>query len=658
MDSPSEAQRRTTTIVIAIIAVLVVLCLCLCCCGMGATSFMLMGAEGFDPTPGPTPAPADFRPAVPPGAGQDLQQRISDTPTTDTDYWQLHGQLESETGEPATRDPVQEPSEYQVGDVHTFWMSDEEEQRYWQIDAELHIKTEHAYLYVSEGTSFNADKLQEAADLFESQIRPTNQRYFGSEWTPGIDNDPRMTILVTNEMPSGIAGYFSTVDEYPSTMKPRSNEREMIYVTSSYLNDLEQFGQLLSHEYQHMIHWNQDISEATWVNEGLSQLAEEVNGYKSVLGGTQFWNNPDVQLTNWAEDSNDRLRNYAASKLFLSYLGEHYGGYEVLSQLAADDADGVDGINHVLQAGGHDVDFVDVFADWTAANLLGDSTVGDGRYDYPLRSYRKPRMVATLDADTTEYAGWVHQFGTDYVEINLQAEHSVTFEGSGLVRLAATDPHAGEFSWWSNRRNMMSSSLMRPVDLRETESATLHFWTWHDIEEDFDYGYVMVSTDGGRTWETLPGTHTTAENPNNANFGQGYTDKSESWLEERVDLTPYAGQEVLLRFWYITDPGLNQPGWLIDDISIPEIGFADDAEQGDGGWTVDGFVRSSNDLPQAYSVQLVEYGPQTAVHRLGLGAENKVEVELGTGTDRVVLIVSGVTLWTSELAPYRVTVSP
>ncbi len=656
MNSPSEAQKRTTTIVIVVLVVLVVLCLCLCCCGTGATSFLLMDDAGLGPTPGPTPAPADFRPAVPPGAGHDLQHRIADTPTTDTDYWQLYGQLESETGEPATRDPVQEPSEYQVGDVHTFWMSDEEAQRYWQIDAELHIKTEHVYLYVSEGASFDAEKLQEAADLFESQIRPTNQRYFGSEWTPGIDNDPRMTILVTDEMPFGIAGYFSSVDEYPRTMKPRSNEREMIYVTSSYLSDLEQFGQLLSHEYQHMIHWNQDLSEATWVNEGLSELAEEVNGYESVLGGTQFWSNPDVQLTNWAEDSNDRLRNYAASKLFLSYLGEHYGGYEVLSRLAADDADNVDGINHVLQAGEHDVDFVDVFADWTAANLLGDSTVGDGQYDYELRGYRTPRMEVTLEANTTEYAGWVHQFGTDYVEIDPQAGRSVTFEGSGLVRVAATDPHAGEFSWWSNRRNMMSSSLTRLVDLREVESATLHFWTWYDIEEDFDYGYVMVSTDGGRTWETLPGTHTTAENPNNANLGQGYTDKSESWLEERVDLTPYAGQEVLLRFWYITDPGLNQPGWLIDDISIPEIGFSDDAEQGDGGWTVDGFVRSSNDLPQAYSVQLVEYGPQTTVHRLGLGTENKVEVELGPETDRAVLVVSGMTYWTSELAPYRITV--
>lgn len=658
MNSSSRRQDIITPTTITVIAVLVVLCLCLCCCSIATLSGILWLDEQLTPTPESTPAPSDFRPAVPPGAGQDLERQIADTLTTDTDYWQLYGQLENETGEPANREPVQEPSEHQIGDVHTFWMSDERQQRYWQIEAELHIKTEHAYLYVSQETSFDADKLHEAADLFESQIYPTNQRHFGSEWTPGIDNDPRMTVLVTDEMPPGIAGYFSTVDEYPRAMKPRSNEREMIYVTSSYLDDLEQFGQLLSHEYQHMIHWNQDLSEATWVNEGLSLLAEEINGYESVLGGWQFWNDPDVQLSNWAEDPDDRLRNYAASKLFLSYLGEHYGGYEVLSQLAADGADSIAGVNHLLQAGGYDAGFVTVFSDWTVANLLTDPTASDGQYGYALRGSREPQVQATLQQDTAEYAGWVHQFGADYVEINPQAGRSVTFEGSGLVRLAATDPHAGEFSWWSNRRNMLSSSLTRQVDLRGVESAILHFWTWYDIEEDFDYGYVAVSTDGGRTWETLPGTHTTSENPNNANYGYGYTGKSQGWMKEQVTLSAYAGQQILLRFWYITDPGLNQPGWLVDDISIPEIGFSDATEQGDGGWTVDGFVRSSNNLPQSYVVQLVEYGPQTSVRRLNLDAENRTQVELGTDTDRAVLIVSGATYWTSELAPYRVTLEP
>ena len=661
MNTSSQTRNKTALTIAIAVAALILLCGCLCCCGATVVVYYLSWLDGMPgPELGPPPAPSDFRPALPPGAGQELVRQIAETETTDTDYWLLYGQLESGTGEPANREPVRGPTDYQVGDVHTFWMSDEEEQRYWQIEAELHIKTDHAYLYVSQGTVFDPDDLRQAADLFELQIYPTNHQVFGSERMPGIDNDPRLTILVTDEMPWGIAGYFSTVDEYPSSMKPRSNEREMIYVTSDYMNDLDQFGQLLSHEFQHMIHWNQDMSEASWVNEGLSLLAEEINGYEGVLGGWAFWNDPDIQLTNWAEERQDRSRNYAASKLFVSYLSEHYGGYEILGQLAADDANSIDGVDHLLQAGGYDASFEAIFADWAVANLLDDPNTGDGGYSYGLRGSRGPQFAITGDQDTTEYAGWVRQFGTDYIEIDPQAGRRLTFQGSGLVRLTGADPnaHGGDSAWWSNRRNMLSSSLTRPVDLTEAEAATLHFWTWHDIEDDFDYGYVAVSTDGGLTWETLPGTHTTVENPNNANFGHGYTGKSLAWLEERIDLSPYAGQQVLLRFWYITDPGLNQPGWLIDDISIPEIGFSDNAEQGDSDWMVDGFVRSTNLVPQSYIVQLVEYGPQTTVRRLTLDEASKTEIELGSEISRAVLIVSGATRWTSELAPYRITVSP
>jgi len=654
MNSQSHKRRLLISIAVAIV---IVLCLSLCCCVIGAAVSIYWFAEEADISVEPTPAASDFRPASPRTAAQELEQWIVGTPTTNTDYWELYGRLESEAGEPANRGPVQAPVGYQVGDVHTFWMGDEEEQRYWQIDAELKIKTDHAYLYVSQEAPFDEDKLQQAADLFESQIYPTNHRYFGSEWVPGIDNDPRMTILVTDQMPPGIAGYFSSADEYPRAMKPRSNEREMIYVTSSYLNDTDQFGQLLSHEFQHMIHWNQDLSESLWVNEGLSLLAEEINGYGSVLGSWQFWRDTDIQLTNWAEERQDRARNYAASKLFLSYLSEHYGGYEVLGKLAADDAYGIDGVDRLLRATGYEVDFEAVFSDWAVANLLDDRSVADGRYAYMLRGGSEPRFCGSLGPES-EFAGWVRQFGADYVEIDPRAGSRVAFEGSGLVRLAGADPHGGEFSWWSNRRNMLSSSLTRQVDLTEVEAATLHFWTWYDIEEGFDYGYVAVSVDDGRTWETLPGTHTTSDDPNKANYGFGYTGKSADWLGEQVDLTPYAGRQILLRFWSISDPGLNQPGWLIDDITIPEIGFADDGEQGDSGWTVDGFVRSSNDVPQSYIVQLVEFGPQVTVRRLSLDAENKAELELGKSTERAVLIVSGATRWTSEPAPYRVRLIP
>lgn len=656
MRPSARSHSLVAVVVIAIATATVALSVCLWCGGLGAVAALFWRARQPTTDATLTPAASYFRPLNSLGAARDLAAKIAGTATTDTDYWLLSGLLGDGKGKPSPRAPVHELPEYQVGDVHKFWMGDEEAQRYWQVRAELKVKTDSAYLYVARGSAYDDETLAEAAALFEDQIYPSIRRHFGLEWKPGIDGDPRVTILVTDEMPPGIAGYFSTSDEYPRSVMPYSNEREMIYVTSSYLDDIELFGQLLSHEFQHMVHWNQDLSEATWVNEGLSLLAEEVNGYGSVLGIRRFRSDPDVQLTSWAEEPSDRLRNYAASKLFMSYLSQHYGGFGVMSDLVHERGDGIDGVNNALRAQGFDVAFEDVFADWVVANLLDDGDVAERQYAYEIHTAWEPSFSARLDDDSVA-ADWVHQYGADYIEIDPRAGRKVAFEGAEAVRVAPTDPFAGQSSWWSNRRNMLSSSITRQVDLSEVNAATLRFYTWYDIEEGFDYGYVAVSTDSGRTWETLPGTSTTSEDPNEANYGHGYTGKSGAWLEERVDLTPFAGQRILLRFWYITDPGLTQPGWLLDEIAIPEIGFSDGGERGNGRWTVDGFVRSSNDLAQTYLVQLAELGSETIVRMMALDAHNRGELWLGDDTRRAVLIVSGATRWTSELAPYRVRLS-
>jgi hypothetical protein len=127
-----------------------------------------------------------------------------------------------------------------------------------------------------------------------------------------------------------------------------------------------------------------------------------------------------------------------------------------------------------------------------------------------------------------------------------------------------------------------------------------------------------------------------------------------AWLNEEVSLDEYAGQRILLRYWYITDHGLSRPGWLIDDIEIPEIGFSDRGEKSNGRWDVDGFVRSTNELVQRYVVRLVEFGDTTTIRDLVLDGQNRGEIQLGAGTQRAVLIVCGATRWTSESAPYAV----
>ena len=118
---------------------------------------------------------------------------------------------------------------------------------------------------------------------------------------------------------------------------------------------------------------------------------------------------------------------------------------------------------------------------------------------------------------------------------------------------------------------------------------------------------------------------------------------------------------MLLRFEYITDDSVYLDGFVIDDLTIPEMGYADDAEE-DTDWEANGFVRIDNELPQQYLVQIVEQLAEggEVVRRVGLDEDGKGETAiqgLGTRLTGAVVIVSPVTPGTRQPARYTLTVS-
>ncbi len=64
-------------------------------------------------------------------------------------------------------------------------------------------------------------------DTFENKIYPTDREFFGSEWTPGVDNDPHVYVVYTRGTGASNAGYFSTPDEYNPLVHKYSNGHEM-----------------------------------------------------------------------------------------------------------------------------------------------------------------------------------------------------------------------------------------------------------------------------------------------------------------------------------------------------------------------------------------------------------------------------------------------
>jgi immune inhibitor A len=139
------------------------------------------------------------------------------------------------------------------------------------------------------------------------------------------------------------------------------------------------------------------------------------------------------------------------------------------------------------------------------------------------------------------------------------------------------------------------------------------------------------------------------------NYGCGYNATSNSWIQEHIDLSSYAGKKVHLRFEYITDAAVNGEGLLLDDLSIPAIHYVTDLEKDDGGWQPNGFVRIQNRLPQTYRVSLIKEGSKTSVDYISLDANETARIPLNFGKDLndVILVVSGSTRFTRQEAAYQ-----
>ncbi len=549
---------------------------------------------------------------------------------------------------------------YQMGDRLTFNVSNMTTQENFEVEAALRAQSAHASWWVATDVTVNQRDLESSARVFEESTYPTNRALFGNEWSPGVDGDPRVHIFL-GEVP-GVGGYFSSADEFPRSVNPFSNEKEIFYINVNNAQPGQPyFDGILAHEFQHMIHWYSDRNEELWVNEGMSELAAKLNGFDVGNGPAGFAREPDLPLTDWLKQS---LPFYGSAFLFLDYFHQRFGN-EAVAALVREAHDGEAGFDVVLAPEGSSFD--QLFAEWTVANLLDDPGVADGRYDYSDDAPRAPAFARTVQRYPLVEREEVYQYGTDYLRFEPSGAAGtleVALTGDAEVALLPTEAHSGKWMLWSNRGDDGDSATTRAFDLRGVTSATLRYWAWYDLENEYDYAYLMASTDGGAQWKLLRTPASDDSDPHGNSFGPAYTGRSGTrdeedqpkWIEQAVDLSPFAGQEVLLRFETITDDALNQNGFVVDDLSIPEIGYQEDFEQGASGWQGEGFVRVDNLLPQRFIVQAVTQGSGgTQVIPLPLDEANRATLTVpgfGTTVDSVTLLVSGATPVTSEKAAY------
>ncbi|HET8569624.1 MAG TPA: hypothetical protein VFM93_11645 [Candidatus Limnocylindria bacterium] len=623
-------------------------------------------------------APPVSRTTAPPGASgtaapsasparavEDMTARLRANVLPEADPFELVRTVKGRSGTPERAfEPVRtEPIAEDVGSRESFWVYDFDRKKNDRTPATLRHVSPSAKWWVADGATVRDDDLQQVAQVFETRVYPQTRRAYGTEWTPGIDADPRVNVLFAR-ISGGAAGYYSSTDEQPRWVYEFSAEREIfvMHIPGSGRLSGEALAGTLAHELCHMIQFNKRKRSIVWFNEGQAELCSRVATSQSQAAGFEnlFLQQPDTQLNDWPELGDSSAPHYGASYLFLEFLRQKAGGEALINEFLARGIDTPDHMDEVLRARGQP-GFEELFADFVAANALYGSDApqkfaysAGTRLARPAQPARQDRVAAGTTVRQT-----VKQYAARYLELP-QASTRIRFEGATTARVIPTDPHSGRSFWWSDRADDYDARLERSVDLRRAAAPKLSFWAWYDIEADFDYFYVEASADGGKTWRTLRTAASSTTDPNGTNLGNGHSGPSgggqePAWVRLEADLGPYAGKEIVLRFQYVTDGALSLGGVAIDDLEIAAAGFRDDTET-DNGWSAKGFIRSTNVVSQRYVVQLLRFGSQPTVERHVV--ENGVlELAFDAAGDRrpPILAVSGLAARTTQPAAFSVT---
>ncbi|WP_097157957.1 S8 family peptidase [Bacillus oleivorans] len=113
---------------------------------------------------------------------------------------------------------------------------------------------------------------------------------------------------------------------------------------------------------------------------------------------------------------------------------------------------------------------------------------------------------------------------------------------------------------YDNRANM--NLVMPPVDMPAEGNAYLQFKQWYNLERNYDYGHVFVSTDMENWVQKL--------RINNVSNG---------WIDGQVDLSEYAGQRIYVAFNVTTDGSVLREGWYIDDVKLTNTPLTTSTDQ-------------------------------------------------------------------------------
>ena len=285
--------------------------------------------------------------------------------------------------------------QYEVGDSRSFFFAAQGDVPDQSIEARVVAVNERAVAFVQEDLRADDDnigeeQLKEALDLFAEDY-PILVETFGAP--SDVDGDGRVAVLVTHLIEDADAGgQFRASSVLPRETGGDGNMIDLMWVNPLY--PAESYRSLLAHEFQHLVNFNQHvlvrrgISEVSWLNEGLSHLAEDLVQDPHTSGNYHlvriFLEEPGAVglIGNYMIDSPTRGAAYLFVRSLVDLLGE--GVLLRLVQTGLIDRDNVEA------ASGES--FTDLLARWGAQLYIsGTGQSGHPRFNYRISPFQTPQ---------------------------------------------------------------------------------------------------------------------------------------------------------------------------------------------------------------------------------------------------------------------------
>lgn len=278
---------------------------------------------------------------------------------------------------------------YAEGDTLRFYVRDLfNQERFYARTGRLARQAPGLNVWIDAHALYPAALLQQVADSLayyavrDGGILSVLNAHFGN--FPNVDGDGRVDVLLLDipdpfaQTGGYVAGFFDPVN---LTDEPFSNRRDLVYLDlyPTILRDgavrAAEAAATFAHEAQHLIQARYERApEATFVNEGLSELAEILCGFRP-RSAEAYADEPNRPLLDWRYD--DPYADYARASLWTHYLYETLGP-DAVRTLAQSPVTGLEAYREVLREAGAS-GLEETFEQWGHDLLRGTAYQGGGR---------------------------------------------------------------------------------------------------------------------------------------------------------------------------------------------------------------------------------------------------------------------------------------